>query len=83
MRTRPNSCAAQPICWHTGAAYLLQSFGMYAAGRIAPRTIGGEVPESFMVQNGFCNYGSRRIAGTEEQDIEVWRHITLLNALRV
>src|SRR5215831_478223 len=63
--------AAQPISWHAGAPYLLQGVGMHAPGRIAPCTVGGEVPASFVIQNGFGHYGSRRIAGTEEQDVEM------------
>jgi hypothetical protein len=41
-------------------------------GGIATRAIAGEVRLSLFVQNCFGHDGSRRITGTQEQDIGVW-----------
>src|ERR1017187_8957596 len=53
---------------------------MDMARGIAPCAVAGKVREALPIQNCFRHYGARRIAGAQEQNVEMpwcWCHIAL------
>ena len=74
---RPSQ-SGQPGRWYAGTLDLLERLRMDMTGGIAPCAVPGKIREALPIQNCFRHDGARRIAGAQEQNVEMpwcWYHI--------